>query len=34
MFWRSKSENAYENHVYVAQIVRKNIIDFQIFLGA
>ena len=26
MFWRSKSENAYENQVYVAQIVCKNII--------
>ena len=23
-FWRSKYENAYEFHVYVAQIVRKN----------
>ena len=34
MFWRSKSENAYENQVYVAQILRKNIIAFQIFFGA
>ena len=25
MFWCSKSENAYENQVYVAQIVCKNI---------
>ena len=34
MFWRSKSDIAYENQVYVAHIVRKNIIAFQIFFSA